>query len=161
MKKSLTILKKETRTLGLDVCNPRVTIGAVVRGSLFLDGVITLPRMTEKDNFGRKIRETRYFPELKLVMIHDMKNVIDESSIHRITGLPIIAIRTSHPIRARVSRGDVATETGQWETIGLDPSMLARIQTLTKTRSALPEPLRIAHLLGKLNIFGRLRQEKG
>ena len=161
MKKSLTILKKETRTLGLDACNPRVVIGAVVRGGLFLDGVIALPMKTRKDTLGRNIRETKYFPELKLIMIHDLKKVIDEPQIHRITGLPIIAVRANRTVRPRVSKGEVPGETRQWETIGLDPSMLARIQTLTKTRSALPEPVQIAHLLGKLHIFGGFRQEKG
>ena len=136
-------------------------MGAVVRGGLFLDGVIALPRKGEDDTLGRKIRQTKYFPELKLIMIHDVKRVIGVPPIHRITGLPIVAIRTSRPVRARVSRGEVSSETRQWETIGLDPSMLARIQTMTKTKGALPEPLRIAHLLGKLHIFGGLRQEKG
>lgn len=159
MKKPLTILKKETRILGLDFCNPRLIIGAVVRGGLFLDGVITLPQ--KRDTLGRKIRETRYFPELKLIMIHDVKRLIEAPQMHQIIGLPIIAVRISGPVRARVSRGEVASETRQWETIGLDPSMLAQIQTITKTKGALPEPLRIAHLLGKLHIFGGLRQEKG
>lgn len=159
MKKPLTILKKETRILGLDFCNPRVIIGAVVRGGLFLDGVVTLPR--KSDTLGRNIGETRYFPELKLIMIHDLKKVMEVPQMHRVIGLPIIAVRTSGDDRARVSRGEVVSETRQWETIGLDPSMIARIQTITKTKSALPEPLRIAHLLGKLHIFGGFRQEKG
>lgn len=153
------ILKKETRILGLDFCNPRVIIGAVVRGGLFLDGVITLSRA--RNTLGRRIRETRYFPELKLIMIHDVKKVLELPQMHRIIGLPIIAVRTSGPVRARVSRGQVANETRQWETVGLGPSMLERIQTITKTKGGLPEPLRIAHLLGKLHIFGGLRQEKG
>ena len=159
MKKPLTILKKETRILGMDFCNPRIIIGAVVRGGLFLDGVITFPRKT--DTLGRKIGETRYFPELKLIMIHDVEKVIEVPQMHRIIGLPIIAVGTSGPVRARVSKSEGGSETRQWETIGLDPSMLARIHTITKTKGTLPEPLRIAHLLGKLHIFGGLRQEKG
>ncbi len=42
MTRRLTV-KKEIRTLGLDLCNPQRLVGAVVTGVTFLDGVMIFP----------------------------------------------------------------------------------------------------------------------
>src|SRR5712692_861551 len=69
MTRRLTI-KKEIRTLGLDLCNPRRLVGAVVRGGVYLDGVLVFPSnpIPESRSIASAILETRFFPELRLII---------------------------------------------------------------------------------------------
>jgi endonuclease V-like protein UPF0215 family len=151
--KSLTTLKKETRILGLDACNARVVIGVVVRGGLYLDGVLAFSKKERSGKLGREISESKYFPELKIVMVHDPDRHLDSDEIRRTTRLLLIDVpdieknRASDTIRVRSSDH-------RHQAKGLDPSTLRRIRELTHVRTGLPEPVRIAHILGKLRVFG-------
>lgn len=154
MSKSLKILKKETRILGLDKCNPLVTTGAIVRGGLFLDGVVSFPANISTEDLANVISRSKYFPELRLMMIHDRSHSSDLCALYRSTGLPVILVtsRSHNDARTR-SRGSNPIQ--GWKVTGLDRPMLEKIQTLTHVKGVLPEPVRIAHLLAKLHIFGR------
>src|SRR6266566_1942021 len=46
-------VKKEIRSLGLDTCNPRSTIGVIVRGGTYLDGVVSFP--SSRNNASRTL----------------------------------------------------------------------------------------------------------
>ena len=93
MTRKLTI-KKEIRTLGLDLCNPRRLVGAVVRGGVYLDGVLVFPSnpIPESRSIASAILETRFFPELRLIMTHDPKARTDPRVIEKWTKLPVIQI---------------------------------------------------------------------
>src|SRR2546430_12592825 len=43
MTRPIGTIKKETRTLGLDTCDPGLTIGVIVRGGTYVDGIISFP----------------------------------------------------------------------------------------------------------------------
>lgn len=161
MSKSLKILKKETRILGLDKCNPLVTTGAIVRGGLFLDGVVSFPAKIPPEHLADVIRRSKYFPELRLLMIHDRSHSSDLFNLHRSTGLPVILVpsRNHDDPRRRNSRGSKLIQ--RWKVNGLDRPTVEKIEALTHVKGMLPEPVRIAHLLAKLHIFERFRQDKG
>jgi endonuclease V-like protein UPF0215 family len=160
MSESLRNVKKEIRILGLDACNPKITIGAIVRGGLYLDGVLAFPKKINSAELAREITETKYFPELRVIMIHDPKHRLNSRVIRRITAMPLIQVPLDSKTNDR-NRETSETESGQhWGRTALHPSTLRKILALTQVRGALPEPARIAHLLAKLHVFGRLLRDK-
>jgi len=154
MTRKLTI-KKEIRTIGLDLCNPRRLVGAIVRGGVYLDGVVVFPsNPTPKSrSIATAILETRFFPELRLIMTHDPKALIDPKIVERLTKLPVIRVNSA---RKRSLNGFKPYKVGRKKLqvkSSLLPRTLQEILSTTWTIGTLPEPLRIAHLLGRSRFF--------
>ena len=148
MTRSLTV-KKEIRTLGLDLCNPLRVVGAVTRGGDYLDGVLVLPSnpTLETTWIASKIIRTRFFPELRLIMTHDPEKQLDPDLIERLTKLPVITVDSR---RKRQSDGFKSYKVRQKQLqvkSSLSPRILQEILSTTSAIGILPEPLRIAHLL--------------
>ena len=156
MTRRLTI-KKEIRTLGLDLCNPRRLVGAVVRGGVYLDGVLVFPSEPNPKNrsIASAILGSRFFPELRLIMTHYPGTRLDAKIIERLTNLPVIQIDSS---RKRHSNGFKPYRVGRKE-LQVKSSLLPRIRqeilSITWTTGILPEPLRIAHLLARSGFLGK------
>jgi endonuclease V-like protein UPF0215 family len=148
-------MKREIRVLGLDHCNRRDIIGVVTRGGFYLDGVFTLAKQTKSSTLATKLTQTKYFPELRAIIIHDSAPTLDASIIERTTSLPVITI-SSNP--RSINRGyrsmNVSGHHVRVKT-GIDRKLLLDILSLTTTQGRLPEPVRIAHLLGKLSLGQR------
>ncbi|HMB66800.1 MAG TPA: hypothetical protein VKM96_02480 [Candidatus Bathyarchaeia archaeon] len=156
MTRKLTI-KKEIRTLGLDLCNPRRLMGAVVRGGVYLDGVLVFPSnpIPESRSIASAILETRFFPELRLIMTHDPKARTDPGVIEKWTKLPVTQIdvaRRRNPVSFRSYR--VGGKELQVKS-SLPPGIVQKVLSTTWTTGMLPEPLRIAHLLARSRFFGK------
>jgi len=155
MTRKLTI-KREIRTLGLDLCNARRLVGAIVRGGAYLDGVVVFPSnpIPKSRSIASAILATRFFPELRLIMTHDSKARIDSKVIEKWTKLPVIQIGSSR----RNSTGFESYRVGAKELrvkSSLQPRTLQEILSTTWTTGILPEPLRIAHLLARSRFFGK------
>ena len=158
MTRRLTV-KKEIRTLGLDLCKPRRLVGAVVRGGIFLDGIMVLPLklIPESKSIGSAILGTRFLPELRLIMTHDPKGRLDAKVIERLTRLPVIQIDLAGK---RNSDGFKPYKVGRkWLQVKslLPPGVLQEILSTTWATGMLPEPLRIAHLVARSRFFGKNR----
>ena len=146
-------VKKEIRILGLDECNHGLIVGVIVRGGLYLDGVISfLPdlRNTSVER-ARRIVESAYFPELRAIMLHGRNDELDSATVERITNLPTITISEKKPkIRPGYKRMD--GNTGRlWVKTRIQSTILRMILAASWTTGKLPEPLRVAHLLARLN----------
>src|SRR5690348_12350241 len=91
------VIKKEVRTLGLDLCNPRRMIGAVVRGGYYLDGVVAFPRTPspESKSIASLILRTRFYPELRLIMVHNSPFRFDAKLVENKTNLPVIEVASA------------------------------------------------------------------
>jgi hypothetical protein len=150
MTRSLTV-KREIRTLGLDICNPHRLVGAVVRGGTFLDGVAVFPSnaIPNSKSIAFGILRTRFFPELRLVMTHDPSARLDTKVIERMTGLPVIEVES---VSSRKSERFKPYKVGRRELQAnstLPPRTVQEILSTTWTTGMLPEPLRIAHLVSR------------
>ncbi len=150
-------VKKEIRTLGLDLCNPRRLVGAVARGGVYLDGVLVLPSEPALKTtwIASMILRTRFFPELRLIMTHDPEWRLDAKIIERLTKLPVVQVDSA---RKRRSDGLKSYKFGKKELqvkSSLPPKILQEILSTTWTTGMLPEPLRIAHLLARSRFFGK------
>jgi endonuclease V-like protein UPF0215 family len=150
MTRPLRTVKREIRILGLDFCSTRATTAAVLRGGQFLDGVFTLKnpgRLSGREIAGRIIG-TRYFPELRAIMVHDPKNRSNTDTIEKITRLPVVAVSKPRPRRPGF-RAAPAGRGRLWVRTSLPDETLSRILSLTTVFGRLPEPARVAHLLAK------------
>src|SRR5712692_10353283 len=101
MTRQITTIKKEIRILGIDTCNPKRTIGAVVRGGYWLDGIILLSQSSLNDpqTIAQTILGTRYYAELRSIMTHDTADLLDPEIIEKVTRLPMIQVSTSQKRR--------------------------------------------------------------
>ena len=161
MTRNLTV-KKEIRTLGLDLCNPRRVVGAVTRGGNYLDGVLVLPpKLTLKTTWiASAIIRTRFFPELRLIMMHDPETQLDAKVIERLTKLPVITVDSTGK---RQSDGFKSYKVGEKQLqvkSSLPSEILQEILSTTWTTGILPEPLRVTHLLARSRFFGKTHVSK-
>jgi endonuclease V-like protein UPF0215 family len=154
MTRKLTV-KKEIRTLGVDLCNPQRLVGAVVRGGAYLDGILVFSSelIPKSKSFATAILGTRFFPELRLIMMHDPEVRLDAKIIEKLTKLPVIQVNLA---RERNSNGFKSYKVGMKELkvkSSLPPGVLQQILSTTWATGMLPEPLRIAHLLARSRFF--------
>jgi endonuclease V-like protein UPF0215 family len=146
-------VKEEIRILGIDTCNPGLTVGVVARGGLYMDGVISFPPNPKNTvrECARRIVDSAYFPELRAIMLHDPDDERDSRSLERTTGLPTIAISKDEPRDVRgykVFHGNLGR---LWVKTRLELTILKKILTVSWTFGRLPEPLRLAHLMASLD----------
>ncbi len=149
MTRPIRAIKKEIRILGLDTCNPCLTVGVVARGGLYLDGVISFPPNL-KDAFrerARRIVDSAYFSELRAVMLHNPNDEREVNSLEKITGLPTITISKYEPRRDREYKSFRGKTGRLWVKTRLESTVLNRILAASWSMGRFPEPLRVAHLL--------------
>jgi len=152
MTRPMRAVKKEIRILGLDTCNPGLTVGVVTRGGLYLDGVISIPtslKNTMRER-ARRIVNSAYFPELRAIMLHNPDDERDSRSLERMTSLPTIAISKDEPRHGRGYKVFDGNLGRLWVDTRLELAILKKTLTATWTFGSLPEPLRVAHLLASL-----------
>jgi endonuclease V-like protein UPF0215 family len=159
MIRSIGPVKKEFRTLGLDTCNPTLIVGAILRGGLYLDGVVSFPsnRNSPSIEAAEKIIHSAYFPELRAIMLHNPNDQLDPTFIERRTNLPTIAISKDKPRRGKGYTPFQSNHCRLWVKTRLEPSALNRILSVSWTIHNLPEPVRVSHLLAKLRILPQSR----
>lgn len=147
-------IKEEIRILGLDTCNPGLTVGVVARGGLYLDGVIPFPPATKNASkeLARRIIDSAYFPELRAVMLHNPNGEPDSDSLERATRLPAIAISKDEPPHDRRYKAFQGNMGRLWIKTKLESTVLNKILASSWTFGRLPEPLRLAHLLARLDL---------
>jgi endonuclease V-like protein UPF0215 family len=156
MTRRLTV-KKEIRTLGLDLCKPRRLVGAIVKGGLYLDGVVVLPSSPTPNtrSIASAILETRFFPELRVIMTHDPETRLNSRTIERLTRLPVIQVKSSREGNSNGFKPYIIRRKELQVKSSLPPGILQEILSITWTTGILPEPLRIAHLLARSRFFGK------
>jgi endonuclease V-like protein UPF0215 family len=151
-------VKKEIRSLGIDFCNPTRVIGAVVRGGLFLEGIVVFsPKPNQwNESIANGVVRTRFYPELKLIMTHNPEQRLDIRKIERMTRLPIIEVRASTRgtrlngfRRFRLARKELYARSS------LETRIVQEILERSWTTGVLPESLRVAHLIAKSRFLGK------
>jgi endonuclease V-like protein UPF0215 family len=162
MIRPIEAVKNEIRILGLDTCNSHLIVGVTVRGGLYFDGVISFPsdRIDASRKYARRITESAFFPELRAIMIHNPNGAIDSLSVEKITRLPTIAVSNREPDQGggyKIVEGNLGR---LWIKTRLQSATLKKILAVAWTTGNLPEPLRVAHLLGKLEIPERSLWDK-
>lgn len=135
---------------------------------------------------GQMVKKSKHYRQLRIIMLDGVTyggfNVVDIIKLNKETGLPVIVVMRSYPdfekIRAALKhfsdgeeRFKLIEKSGRIEklvtkevnnpiyiqTAGIGIKTAKKIVKLTSTRSNIPEPLRVAHLIATGIIFGESR----
>jgi endonuclease V-like protein UPF0215 family len=154
--------------------------GTVFDGALKAE--ITVDGMDATDVLVDKINNSKHKKQLRVLMLHGVTmggfNLVDIKELNQKTGLPVIIICRKKPnlddIRKALRKFDDFK--GRWscvenagkifelemknnkkvyfQFIGLEKNEVERIIKLSCTRSLIPEPLRVAHIIASAIIRG-------
>ena len=146
MTHEIRTVKREIRILGIDACRRAAMIGAIIRGGLYLDGILTFQETITR-KVSEEIQESRYYPELRIIMLHDLKSRLDARQLWKATGLPVIEI-TKSKLRHRYDYERFEKQNKIiYARSKLDLETIRKLILLSWTTDDLPEPVRVAHLL--------------
>ena len=158
-------------------------IGAVFRGGSFLDGVLSTKARIDGNNATKKIIEMinkcKFKPQLQCIFLDGIAvggfNIIDVKELSKKTKLPVIVIIRKNPnikkiketlikinkkdkIKLIEKAGSVVPVNKIYVQItGLSIEKAKEILEITCTRSLIPEPVRIAHLIASGITYGESR----
>jgi endonuclease V-like protein UPF0215 family len=136
----------------------------------------TVDGFDANENIGNMITKSPHFRQLRVVMLNGITfggfNVVDIKALNELTGLPVIAVSERKPNlekihlalqhlpcceerwRAVLEGGEIFSVVTRGvngrifvETAGISKDLVLEVLKLTSTRSKIPEPLRVAHLI--------------
>lgn len=157
--------------------NDVMLIGTVFRGGTWLDGVLRTYIAGDGEDSTSKIikmvNETRHKDQIGVIMLDGITfggfNIANIKEIFRKTGIPVIVIMRKFPNFEKIKKALMRFEDHEkrWSFVlnagtvykiennepiyiqihGIDLEDAKRIVSLSTTRSAIPEPIRAAHLI--------------
>ena len=142
----------------------------VLHTEILVDGFDATQKIAEM------VMASPHYRQIRVIMLNGITfagfNVVDIKELSARTGLPVIAVTSKKPNLAEVQAAlkhlpdsqkrweavlnagelfSVSTNKGKWrifvEAMGLSKSLAVEILRLTSTRSKIPEPLRVAHIV--------------
>lgn len=158
-------------------------IGTVFRGGNWIDGVITTKARVDGNNATENIIEMvnncKFKPQLRAIMLNGIAvggfNIIDIRKLNKKTKIPVIVVVRRKPNIENIKRTliqinkkskiKLIDKAGQVEHFGniyaqykgIDKEKVKEILRITCTRSNIPEPIRVAHLMGAGLVLGESR----
>ncbi|MGZ7067369.1 MAG: endonuclease dU [Methanobacterium sp.] len=157
--------------------NKVMLVGTVFRGGIWLDGVLRTHITGDGEDSTRKIiqmvNKTRHKGQIGVIMLDGVTfggfNLANIKEIFEKTGIPVIVIMRKFPNFERIKKALLNFEDHEkrWNSIldagkvykienrepiyiqirGIDLEDAKEIVALSTTRSAIPEPIRVAHLI--------------
>jgi len=150
-----------------------LVIGAIFRGGTLLDGLLTTKVRIDGDNSTRKLAEminkSKFRLQLRCILLNGIAlggfNVIDIEELNKKTGIPVIVVIRKYPDFKKIEetlkrikkqrKYKLMQKAGPVEKIGkiyiqrkgITLKKAKEILRITCTRSLIPEPIRIAHLI--------------
>ena len=147
---------------------------------------VTRDGMDGTDVIIKMVKGTKHYPQIRAIMLDGVTyagfNPIDIVSLHDQTGIPVIVIMRDCPDFEKIEsalmylsntqeRLDIIRKAGRivkvvtkdvsnpvyMQFAGIDKDDARRIVKLTSTRSNIPEPLRVAHLIATGIVCGESR----
>ena len=160
-----------------------LVVGTLFRGGTFLDGLLTTKAAVDGNNSTSKLIEmvnkTKFKPQIRCIFLNGIAlggfNVIDIEELNKKTKIPVIVIIRKFPDFKKIeatlkkigkhNKYKLIEKAGTPEKVGkiyiqrkgiaLDKAK--EILKLTCTRSLIPEPLRLAHIIASGVVTGESR----
>ncbi len=177
IKREIRILGIDDSPFPAHTTQPVMVVGTVFRAGEWLDGVLrTFIQGDGKDSTTKiisMVNSTRHKDQLGVIMMDGITfggfNVINIQKIFQATGIPVIVIMRRYPNFEKIKKA--LKRFGDWEERwqdimdageiyeieneeniyiqinGIDLKDAKEIIRLSTTRSAIPEPVRVAHLI--------------
>ena len=174
------MIKKEIRVIGIDdgpfnkfKDKQILVVGVVMRGGLFVDGVLSAKVKVDgsdaTDKIIKMINKCKFKPQLQCIFLNGIAvagfNVIDIQKLNKKTRIPVVVVIRTNPDIERIKNTlikirqknkikliEKAGRVIQADKIfiqlaGIDLEKAKKILKIVCTRSLLPEPLRLAHII--------------
>lgn len=174
------MIKKEIRVIGIDDSpfnkfkdKEILVVGVVMRGGLYLDGVLSTKAKVDgndaTDKITKMINKCKFKPQLQCIFLNGIAvggfNVIDVKELSKKTKLPVIVvirrmpdienikktlikIKKKNKIKLLEKAGKVIRIDDIFvQLTGIDLEKAKNILKIVCTRSLLPEALRLAHII--------------
>ena len=174
------MIKKEIRVIGIDDSpfnkfkdKKILVVGVVMRGGLFVDGVLSTKVKVDGSDSTNKItkmiNKCKFKPQLQCIFLNGIAvagfNVIDVKKLNKKTKIPVVVVIRYNPDIANIKKTlikikqknkikliEKAGKVIQIDKIfvqltGIDLEKAREILKIVCTRSLLPEPLRLAHII--------------
>jgi hypothetical protein len=162
-------------------------IGTLFRAGFWLDGVLSTQITNDGDDATSKlvvmINQSRHREQIGVIMLDGITfggfNVVDIQEIFRKTGIPVIVIMRKKPdlLKIKNALGNFPNCEQRWklikkagkiqkinnkepiyiQTSGISGEDAEEIAKLATTRSAIPEPIRVAHIIASGVVTGDSR----
>ncbi len=151
-----------------------VVVGTMFRGGQFIDGVVSTKVRVDGNNSTAKIADminrSKFKPQLQVIMLDGIAvggfNVIDVQKLNKKTGLPVIVVMRDYPDLDKMK--SVLKKIGKEkkikllekagkihrfchihiQKIGISLENATKMIKVCTTHSYIPEPIRVAHLIG-------------
>jgi endonuclease V-like protein UPF0215 family len=150
-----------------------LVIGTLFRGGSYLDGLMSTKVRIDGNNATKKIAEminkSKFKPQIQLTILDGIAvagfNVIDIMELHRLTKIPVIVVMRSYPDLEKIFKTlrhlkmdkkiTIIGKAGKIDKvgeiyvqhIGISIEDVKEVMKLASTRSLLPEPIRVAHII--------------
>jgi len=148
-------------------------VGTIFRGGTLLDGILTTKVAIDGDNSTKKlvdmVNNSKFKPQLRCILLNGIAlggfNVIDIKELNQKTKIPVIVVIRKYPDFKKIEetlkkikkqhKYKLIQKAGPVEKVdniyiqrkGITLEKAKHILKLTCTRSLIPEPIRVAHLI--------------
>ncbi|MBI2661800.1 DUF99 family protein [Candidatus Woesearchaeota archaeon] len=183
MKKEIRIIGIDDSAFAKFSKGKVLVVGAVMRGGNILDGILSTKVEIDGDDSTSKLTEminkSRFKAQLRCIFLDGIAlagfNVVDINELNRKTGIPVVTIIRKYPdfnkIKETLARINMQHKIKLIENAGepvkigkifvqiagINTWKLKEILKLACTRSHIPEPLRLAHLIATGVVKGESR----
>ncbi len=150
-----------------------LVVGTIFRGGLYLDGVLSTSVAIDGTNSTQKlvqmINTCKFKPQLQCIILDGIAlggfNVVDIHQLYQKTKIPVLVVIRRYPDFKKIKETLLKLKMKKKirliekagipqkvrniyvQTVGLDLKKIKEILDITCTRSFLPEPIRVAHLI--------------
>ncbi len=155
-------------------------LGVIFRGGNFLDGVVSTTIMVDGDDATEKmaqmIDKSKFKSQLRCIMLDGVTvggfNVVDIRELSEKTNLPVIVVVRDYPDFRKIfdaleklrfsGKKELIEKAGKVMRMGkvhvqlcnISEEKAREILQITCTRADVPEPIRVAHLIGQGITYG-------
>ena len=158
-------------------------LGVLFRGGTSIDGVLSeiveVDGTDSTDKIIRMVKKSRFYTQLRAIMMKGIAvggfNLIDVEKVSKKTGVPVIVVMRRLPDRERIAR--VLEKLGKKDGVklmekagrihragsvliqfnGITLEKAREIVRISTTRSNVPEPVRVAHIMASGVTLGHSR----
>lgn len=150
-----------------------LVVGTIFRGGTLIDGILTTKVAIDGTNSTKKLIEmvnkSKFKPQLRCILLNGIAlagfNVIDIEELNKKTRIPVIVVIRKYPDFKKIEetlkkinqhkKYKLIQKAGPVEQVGkiyiqrkgITKKKAEEILKLTCTRSLIPEPIRVAHLI--------------
>ncbi|WP_406656260.1 DUF99 family protein [Methanolobus sp. ZRKC2] len=151
-----------------------------------MSSYLTKDGLDGTDKIAEMVKNSKHYPQIRIIMLDGITyggfNTIDIIRLHEDTGIPVIVLMREYPdfnmidqalsyLPHKNTRKEIIERAGKIIKVntkdvlnpvyiqcsGIKKEDAARIVQLTATRSNIPEPLRVAHLIATGIVLGESR----